>query len=235
MTSAGHTVSAVMIKSVRYDAVKDFAPVALVADSGLRLRRAQGFPGQRHQGAGRARQGLARQAQFRQRRRRLDPALLRRIAAPAAPASTSSTFPIAARRAWSPPCSRSEVDYAVELAHAVRGQVAGRRIEDPRGRRRPRAGRPFRTCRRSPNPACRAIRSIGWYGWVYPAGTPQAIVDKTNAALQEVLARPASAASSWPKSAPSCMSRSPAEFGKHIADEVAKWKAVRDKAGIQQQ
>src|SRR5512136_2082353 len=33
MISAGHTVSAVMIKSVRYDAVKDFAPVVLVADS----------------------------------------------------------------------------------------------------------------------------------------------------------------------------------------------------------
>ena len=31
--SAGHTVSAVMVKAVRYDAVKDFAPVALVADS----------------------------------------------------------------------------------------------------------------------------------------------------------------------------------------------------------
>ena len=31
----------------------------------------------------------------------------------------------------------------------------------------------------------------GWYGWMYPAGTPQAIVDKTNAALKEVLARPA--------------------------------------------
>src|SRR5262252_8067402 len=32
MISAGHTVSAVMVKSVRYDAVKDFAPVALVAE-----------------------------------------------------------------------------------------------------------------------------------------------------------------------------------------------------------
>ena len=25
---------------------------------------------------------------------------------------------------------------------------------------------------------------------------------------------------------------SPAEFGKYIADEVAKWKSVRDKAGL---
>ena len=28
-------------------------------------------------------------------------------------------------------------------------------------------------------------------------------------------------------------SRAPAEFGKHLADEVAKWKAVRDKAGLE--
>jgi hypothetical protein len=28
---------------------------------------------------------------------------------------------------------------------------------------------------------------------------------------------------------------SPAEFGKHIADEVAKWKSVRDAAGIEPQ
>ncbi len=45
MISAGHTVSAAMVKAVRYDAVKDFAPVALVADSSLRGRRTEGdFP-----------------------------------------------------------------------------------------------------------------------------------------------------------------------------------------------
>ena len=32
MISAGHTVSAAMVKAVKYDAVKDFSPVALVAD-----------------------------------------------------------------------------------------------------------------------------------------------------------------------------------------------------------
>jgi tripartite-type tricarboxylate transporter receptor subunit TctC len=32
MTSPAHTVSAAMLKSIRYDAVKDYAPVSLVAD-----------------------------------------------------------------------------------------------------------------------------------------------------------------------------------------------------------
>ena len=82
MISPAHTVSAVMLKSIRYDAVKDFADVALVADSLLRGRRPKGFPGQRHQGLGGAGQGLARQAQFCRRRRRLDAELCRRIVAP---------------------------------------------------------------------------------------------------------------------------------------------------------
>jgi len=75
---------------------------------------------------------------------------------------------------------------------------------------------------------------VGWYGWLYPAGTPQAIVDKTNAALKEVLGRPAIRAQLAKVGAIVHVS-TPAEFGKHVADEVAKWQAVRVKAGIQQQ
>ena len=75
---------------------------------------------------------------------------------------------------------------------------------------------------------------IGWYGWVYPAGTPQAIVDKTNAALKEILARPA-IREQLEKAGAAVHVSTPAEFGKHIADEVDKWKSVRDKAGLEPQ
>jgi tripartite-type tricarboxylate transporter receptor subunit TctC len=44
MLSAGHTVSAVMVKSVRFDAVKDFAAVALVADSAFVVVARKDFP-----------------------------------------------------------------------------------------------------------------------------------------------------------------------------------------------
>ena len=44
MTSPAHTVSAAMLKSVRYDAVKDYAPVSLGRQLGLRLRREKRFP-----------------------------------------------------------------------------------------------------------------------------------------------------------------------------------------------
>ena len=71
---------------------------------------------------------------------------------------------------------------------------------------------------------------VGWYGWLYPAGTPKAIVDKTNAALKEVLGRPAVKEQLANAGAIVHVS-SPDEFSKHIAAEVDKWKAVRDKAG----
>jgi tripartite-type tricarboxylate transporter receptor subunit TctC len=70
-----------------------------------------------------------------------------------------------------------------------------------------------------------------WYGWVYPAGTPQVIVDKTYAALKQVLARP-EIIDQMAKAGATVHLTSPAEFGKHIADEVAKWQSVRDKAGL---
>ena len=78
MLSTGHTVSAAMIKSLPYDPVKDFAPVAMVANVLLRHRHAQGFAGRRRQGPGGARQARPGQAQFRHRRPRLDPAYGRR-------------------------------------------------------------------------------------------------------------------------------------------------------------
>src|SRR3954447_12853620 len=44
MISAGHTVSAVMIKAQNYDAVKDFTPVGVVANSVLCVVANKDFP-----------------------------------------------------------------------------------------------------------------------------------------------------------------------------------------------
>jgi len=44
MISTGHAVSATMVKLVRYDAVKDFAPVARIADSTFVVVARKDFP-----------------------------------------------------------------------------------------------------------------------------------------------------------------------------------------------
>jgi len=73
-----------------------------------------------------------------------------------------------------------------------------------------------------------------WYGLSFPAGTPDAIVSKTNKALQQILATE-TVRSQILKVGALVRSSSPDELKSHIADEIVKWKAVRDKAGIQPQ
>ena len=74
----------------------------------------------------------------------------------------------------------------------------------------------------------------GWYGFVYPAGTPKAIIDRTNAALKDILARP-QIQEQLTKAGALAHYSTPAEFNTLIAGDVAKWKAVRDKAGLEPQ
>jgi len=125
-----------------------------------------------------------------------------------------------------------EVDYGVELAHAVQGQVQAGQLKLLA------VGAPARwpTLPNVPTVAESGVSGysvIGWYGWMYPAGTPQAIVDKTNAALKEVLSRPA-IRDQLAKVGAVVHISTPAEFGKHVKDEIAKWTSVRVKAGIEQ-
>ena len=72
-----------------------------------------------------------------------------------------------------------------------------------------------------------------WYGLALPAGTPAPIVKKMSDALAKALARPEIAeqirkAGAIPKTS------TPEELKTHIANEIQKWSAVREKAGIPQ-
>jgi len=66
-----------------------------------------------------------------------------------------------------------------------------------------------------------------WYGIGAPKGTPAEIVDKLNREINAILADPKTKARFAELSA-SVMQGSPADFGKHVADETDKWgKVVR--------
>jgi tripartite-type tricarboxylate transporter receptor subunit TctC len=75
---------------------------------------------------------------------------------------------------------------------------------------------------------------LGWYGLVFPAGVPDAIVQKTSKALNEVLARD-SVKKQLDNVGAIAVSSTPAEFGKMIADEIARWREVASTAGLQPQ
>ena len=71
-----------------------------------------------------------------------------------------------------------------------------------------------------------------WYGLTFPAGTPEPIVDKVNKALQEVLAREEIRAQLI-KAGATAKTSTPEELRQHVINEIAKWNAVREKAGIE--
>jgi tripartite-type tricarboxylate transporter receptor subunit TctC len=70
-----------------------------------------------------------------------------------------------------------------------------------------------------------------WLGVVAPAGTPDVIIDKLNAALRESLA-PQETRSRIANLGAEIKIGTPAEFGKLLADELAQWTAVVKAANI---
>jgi tripartite-type tricarboxylate transporter receptor subunit TctC len=232
MTSPAHTVSAVMLKAVRYEPVKDYAPVSWVADSAFVFVAKKDFPANDIKGLIALAKASPGKLNFADvgvgSTQNFAGELLRQMAEIDVKHIPYRNTPgvVAALLA-------GEVDYGVELAHAVRGQVQAGQLKLLA------VGSPARwpTIPDTPTVAESGVPGysvVGWYGWLYPAGTPPAIVDKTNAALKEVLSRPAIREQLEKVGAVVHLS-TPAAFGQHIANEVAKWKSVREKAGIQQQ
>jgi tripartite-type tricarboxylate transporter receptor subunit TctC len=231
MTSPAHTVSAAMLKAVPYQPVKDYAPVSWVADSAFVFVAKKEFPANDIQGLIALAKASPGKLNFADvgigSTQNFAGELMRQMAGIDVKHIPYRNTPgvVAALLA-------GEVDYGVELAHAVRGQVQAGQLKILA------VAGPVRwpTLPDVPTVAESGVPGydvVGWYGWLYPAGTPQAIVDKTNAALKEVLGR-ADIREQLAKVGAVVHVSTPAEFAKHIEDETAKWKAVREKAGIEQ-
>ena len=231
MTSPAHTVSAAMLKAIRYDAVKDFAPVSWVADSAFVFVARKDFAANDIKGL----VALAKESPGKLNFADVGVGSTQNFAGELMRQMTgidTKHIPYRSTGAVVTALLSGELDYGVELAHAVQGQVTAGQLKVLA------VGSPKRwpTLPDVPTVAESGVPGysvVGWYGWLYPAGTPKAIVDKTNAALKEVLSRPAIREQLLKVGAVVHVS-TPAEFGKHIADEVAKWNSVRVKAGIEQ-
>ena len=73
-----------------------------------------------------------------------------------------------------------------------------------------------------------------WYGFFGPRGIPPEIVAKLNKALNEAL-NDAAVREKLTKAGVTVKGSTPDEFGKFMADELARWSKVREAAGIAQQ
>ena len=73
-----------------------------------------------------------------------------------------------------------------------------------------------------------------WYGVFGPAGMPPAVVAKLNRTLNEIIADKA-VAENLTKAGVVVQGSTPEAFGKFMADEFARWNKVREAAGIERQ
>jgi tripartite-type tricarboxylate transporter receptor subunit TctC len=72
----------------------------------------------------------------------------------------------------------------------------------------------------------------GWYGLLFPAGVPRSIVDKMHKALQQELSRDDVQKKLAGAGAVASLS-APEDLSKLIASEIASFRAVASKAGIE--
>ncbi|WP_319240858.1 tripartite tricarboxylate transporter substrate binding protein [uncultured Propionivibrio sp.] len=76
------------------------------------------------------------------------------------------------------------------------------------------------------------FEAVAWHGFIAPAGTPKEIVDKLAAEVQACMKKPETI-KKFSEAGAEAVATSPKEFADYIAAEMAKWKAVIEKANLQ--
>ena len=228
--SMGHSVSAVMVKQVPYDAVKDFEPVGIFTNSAFvvvvpknspatdiksLIEYVNKQPGKLNYstvGLGSTQHLIAEH-------------LRQRASINAQAVSYRTTGEVVSA------LLRGDAAYAVELYHPIRGQVDSGNV------RIIAVGTPSRwpAIPNVPTLAESGVSGIGylgWYGLVFPAGTPKPIVDKLHKAMAQVLSKEAVKQRLEGIGAVPNLS-SPEEFTKVIQSDIKTFQEVAKTAGLE--
>lgn len=230
MASVAHTVATATIKAQPYDAVNDFAPVGVVANSAFVVVVRKDFPANDLRGLiaiaqrepGKLNYGSVTLGSTQH----ITAELLRQRAGIEAQHITFRTTPEVITALM-----RGDVSYAVELAHAVRGQVQSGDLKIIA----------VMTAKRWPTlPDVPTVQEsgipdfevLGWYGLLFPAGVAPEIVTKTHDGLAKVLSRGSVHDQLEHIGALPGLS-TPDEFRQLLASEVVKWRAVAKAAGLE--
>jgi tripartite-type tricarboxylate transporter receptor subunit TctC len=73
-----------------------------------------------------------------------------------------------------------------------------------------------------------------WLGIMAPTGTPKDIVDKLNAEIGKIIAKP-QIREAWTKQGAVPMTMTPAQFEAYLKGDIDKWAKVIQQAGIKMQ
>jgi tripartite-type tricarboxylate transporter receptor subunit TctC len=230
MVSVAHTVATATIKAQPYDAVNDFAPVGVVANSAFVVVVRKDFPADNlrdlvaiaRREPGKLNYGSVTIGSTQH----ITAELLRQRAGIEAQHISFRTTPEVVTALM-----RGDVSFAVELAHAVRGQVQSgdlKIIAVMTSKRWPTLP-DVPTVQESGIPD---FEVLGWYGLLFPAGVAPEIVAKTHSGLAKVLSRGSVHDQLEHIGALPSLS-TPEEFRQLLASEVVKWRAVVKAAGLE--
>jgi len=70
-----------------------------------------------------------------------------------------------------------------------------------------------------------------WLGMMAPRGTPRPVIDRLNAEIMKIIARP-DVKKAWAEQGAEPLTMTPGEFEKYLNDDIAKWAKVIQGAGI---
>jgi tripartite-type tricarboxylate transporter receptor subunit TctC len=228
--SMGHSVSAVMVKQVPYDAVKDFEPVGIFTNSAFvvvvpknspatdiksLIEYVNKQPGKLNYstvGLGSTQHLIAEH-------------LRQRASINAQAVSYRTTGEVVSA------LLRGDAAYAVELYHPIRGQVDSGEV------RIVAVATPTRwpAIPNVPTLAESGVSGIGylgWYGLAFPAGTPKPIVEKLHKAMAQVLSKDAVKQRLEGIGAVPNLS-SPDDFRKVIQSDIKTFQEVAKTAGLE--
>jgi tripartite-type tricarboxylate transporter receptor subunit TctC len=230
MVSVAHTVATATIKAQPYDAVNDFAPVGVVANSAFVVVVRKDFPADNLRDLIKIAQSQPGKLNYGSvtigSTQHITAELLRQRAGIEAQHISFRTTPEVVTALM-----RGDVSFGVELAHAVRGQVQSGDLKIIA----------VMTAKRWPTlPDVPTVQEsgipdfevLGWYGLLFPAGVAPEIVAKTHAGLAKVLSRGSVHDQLEHIGALPALS-TPEEFRKLLASEVVKWRAVVKAAGLE--
>jgi tripartite-type tricarboxylate transporter receptor subunit TctC len=228
--SMGHSVSAVMVKNVPYDPVKDFAPVGIFTNSAFVVVVPKNSP---------ATDIKSLIAYINKQPGKLNYSTVglgstQHLIAEDLRQRTSMNAQAVAYRTTGEVVTaliRNDAAFAVELYHPIRGQV------DSGDLRVIAVATPARwpAIPKVPTLAESGVQGIGylgWYGIAFPAGVPQPIIDKMHKAMKDVLAKDAVKARLDAIGAVANLS-TPAEFAKVIESDIKGFGTVAKASGLE--
>jgi len=228
--STGHSVSAVMVKQVPYDPVTSFEMVGMVAQSTYVVMVPKNSPATNLEslveyvnknpdklnystvGVGATQHLIAED-------------LLHRTQMKVRHVSFRTTGEVVTA------LLRGDVAFGLDLFHAVRGQVDSgdiRLLAVSTPKRWP-AAPDVPTIAES---GLLGFGYIGWYGFAFPAGTRQPIIDKMHKALQKVLSEPEVVKKLEGAGAIATLS-TPKEFGDLIESDIKNFREAAKQGGLQ--